>query len=239
MKKFAKFLTVLFFCTFRLVSQAQESSLPKGFTTGDNVWIVRTGVSLNNVSGSGVEETKAIWMASKGAGEFKNALGGTMSFGLYCPLAPSQFYYGINVSTGMRGFRTSTKWKDDISNMNSQTTRLTAFNAQISPTNVGYIAKISDNAALDFHVGTFFSCDFAGSVITEVDYSNNTKNRTSIDINDDEDYEKYDIGVIGGIGLWINHWGIELNYQRGIATMDKGGVNLYSNKILFTLGYAF
>ena len=234
-----KSICVIAFCALAFVSKAQESSLPEGFTSGNTVWIARAGISLNNVSGSGIEDIKAAWAATKGAGDFKNTLGGAVSFGLYSPLAPSSFYFGVSLSAGMRGYRTSVKWKEGVSSLNAQTTKLTAFNAQIAPTCLGYIAKLSHNTALDFHVGMFVSYDFAGSFEIEDEYSGHSQKSSSININDDEDYEYYDIGFMGGIGLWINHWVIDLNYQRGIATMEKSGYNLYSNVFLLNLGYAF
>ena len=239
MKRSKKFVLMLFSCIWGLPLQAQESSLPAGFTTGDNVWIVRAGLSLNNVSGDGALDTKANWAATNGAGEFENALGGNISFGLYCPLGSSPFYFGISAGAGIRGYKTSAKWQEGIYSLTSQETTLTAFNFQISPSNLGYIAKINEKTALDFHVGLFFNCDFAGSLEIEDKYPDKSTKSESIKINDIEDYEKYDFGVVGGIGLWMNHWNIELNYQRGLATMDKGGTNLYSNRLLITLGYAF
>ena len=238
MKRSKKFVLILFSCIGGLPLQAQESSLPAGFTTGDNVWIVRAGLSFNNVSGDGVLDTKANWVATNGAGEFENALGGSISFGLYCPIGSSPFYFGISAGAGIRGYMASAKWQEGVYSLTSQETTLTAFNFHISPSNLGYIAKINEKTALDFHVGLFFNCDFAGSLEIEEEYPNKSTKSESIKINDIEDYGKYDVGFVGGIGLWMNHWNLELNYQRGLATMDKKG-NLYSNRLLLTLGYAF
>lgn len=239
MKRLKSFCFLSVLCLFGLVSHAQESSLPEGFTTGNTVWIVRTGVNLNYVTGSGVDETKTNWAALKCYGEFKNAFGGNASFGLYSPLGTSPIYIGINAGVGMRGYKTSAKWKDGISITNAKNTRLTAFNAQISPFNIGYIAKLSKNTALDFHVGVFFTCDFAGTFTTEEDYSGNTSKKKSIDIDDTENYNKYDTGAIGGIGLWYNHWNVSIDYQRGFSSIYNGGDDFYSNKIMLSLGYAF
>ena len=234
-----KFLLVSLLCICGLASHAQEPSLPAGFTTSDNVWIVRAGLSFNNVSGAGVLDTKANWAATNGVGEFENTLGGNISLSLYCPLGSCPFYFGFNVGAGMRGYKTSAKWQNGIYSLNSQETTLTAFNFQISPSNIGYIAKINEKTALDFHVGLFFTCDFAGSFETENEYPDKSTESESINIKDVDNYGKYDVGVVGGIGLWMNHWNIELNYQRGLATMDKGVMNLYSNRLILTLGYAF
>lgn len=236
---FGSFVVSFILCVCGLTVHAQESSLPSGFTTGDNVWIVRAGLGFNNVSGSGVLDTKASWAATSGAGEFENALGGNISLGLYCPLGSGPLYFGFNVGAGMRGYKTSAKWQKGIYSLYSQETTLTAFNFQISPSNIGYIVKINEKTALDFHVGLFFTYDFTGSIETENEYPNKSTESNSINIKDNDNYEKYDVGVVGGIGLWMSRWNIELNYQRGLATIDKGGKNLYSNRLLFSLGYAF
>ena len=239
MKRSKKLLLVSFLFTWGLSLQAQESSLPAGFSTGDNVWIVRAGLSFNNVSGSGIIDAKANWAATNGAGEFENALGGTISFGLYCPLESGPFYFGFNVGAGMRGYKTSAKWQEGIYELKSQETTLTAYNFQLSPINIGFIAKLNEKTALDFHVGLFFNCDFAGSFETENEYPDKSKKSETVNIKDKDNYEKYDIGVVGGLGLWMNHWNLELSYQRGIAPMDKGGMDLFSNRLLLTIGYAF
>lgn len=239
MKKIRRVLILSFFFTLGQISEAQVLSLPDGFSTGDNVWYLRTGVSLNNVSGSGVDNVRAQWAADRCYGDFKNTLGATAIFGLICPFAPSHFYYGINISLGMRGFKSSAQWSEDISDLINQTEQLTAFNAQISPTNIGYIIKLSNNTAFDFHVGMFFSCDFAGSLKYTEKNSQKKEDSNSVKMKDVENYNKYDIGVHGGIGLWCNHWGIELIYQRGLASIYKGDHNIFSNQIQLSLGYAF
>lgn len=239
MKRLKSLLVLLFFCTLGLISHAQESSLPEGFTTGNTVWIVRTGVSLNFVTGDGVDDMKTDWAAQKSYGEFKNTYGGNAFVGFYSPLGSSPVYFGLNAGVGMRSYKTSVKWKENISNLTTQETQLTAFNVQISPLNVGYIVKLNKSIALDFHVGLFFTCDFTGSFKTEEDYSNNTSKRNTIDIDDTDNYNKYDTGVLGGIGLWYNHWNVDIIYQRGLSSIYSGGKDIYSNKIILSLGYAF
>lgn len=239
MKRLKIYFAISVLCMIRMASHAQESSLPEGFTTSNTVWVIRIGGNLNNVTGSGVDDTKTNWAAQKCYGEFKNTFGGNASFGLYSPLGTSPIYIGINAGVGMRGYKTSAKWKEDIGTINSQETRLTAFNAQISPFNIGYIAKLTKNTALDFHVGVFFTYDFAGTFTTEEDYSDNTRKKNSIDINDTENYNKYDTGVIGGIGFWYNHWNVNIDYQRGFSSIYNGGADFYSKIILLSLGYAF
>ena len=82
MKRSKKLVLLLYSCIWGLPLQAQESLLPTGFTTGDNVWIVKAGLTVNNVSGDGVLATKANWAATNGTGEFENALGGKLYIGI-------------------------------------------------------------------------------------------------------------------------------------------------------------
>ena len=236
MKKIKFSLLLVGLCIWVHGTQAQESSLPSGFANGETTWIAKAGVSLNNVTGKDVDDMKTNWANQKINGEYKPMIGGTVTFGAHIPMGMGPLYCGTYLTAGMRGYKTSMKWMIDSNNQAESLSTLTAFNFQIAPMNIGYIAKLSNHVALDINAGLFFSCDFAGSLSNESDYPKKT--RTSTDIKDIEDYSKYDIGVIGGIGLWVNHWEVELNYQRGFASIYEGG-STYSHKLLLTLGYAF
>lgn len=229
-------------CSCSLLSLAQSSSLPNGFSSGELVWFIRTGLSLDGVTGSGVDEEKTTWAAVNCNGEFKNIIGGSLTFGADMPIGNSPFYFGISFSGSMRGYEKSARWKGNTYSLKNQTEKLTAFNAQISPMIIGYIAKFSKNTALDLHAGCFFSCDIAGNYSIETTYNDESKDKDSYDIGelkDYMDYSIYDIGFNGGIGLWFNRWVIDFSYQRGIASMYKGGNDFNSTKIQLLLGYAF
>jgi hypothetical protein len=233
---------LLCLCTYGLISQAQISSLPKGFSSGELVWYARTGLSLNGITGPGVDDEKTNWAAEKCYGEFKNILGGSLTVGADMPIGNSPFYIGISISGSMRGYEKSMRWKEGTSLLRSQTERLTAFNAQISPMNIGYIAKLSKNTALDFHVGCFFSYDMAATLSSETVFNDDSMDKDSYDISylkDHGNYTIYDIGFNGGAGLWFNHWIIDFSYQRGIASMFNNGNDFYSKKVQLSLGYAF
>ena len=238
MIKYKSIYLVSLFCAFGLVSNAQKSTPIDNFFCGNTIWIIRTGVSINNVSGSGVDDAKATWVAQKSYGDYKNTLGGSLSFGLYTPLGKGPFYFGISSAIDKRGFNESIKWKDGISNINALSTLLNAFTAQIAPSNFGCMFKLSENIAFDVHIGVVWTFDISGSLKSEVEYSDKSKLSESIDINDVEGYNKYDVGLLGGIGLWYKHWNLELNYQRGISSILKNE-DYFSNKVLLSLGYAF
>jgi hypothetical protein len=235
MKK--KYILLAFFCACTLILQAQTSTLPNGFSNGGFVCFVKTGISLNCVAGDGVDNVKTEWAANKINGEFKNSLGGSLTVGVDMPLGVSPFYYGMSISAAMRGYKTSEKLKEGDNKLEGEE-KLTAFCAQLSPINFGYIAKLTDHIALDPHIGLYFSYDFSGSFSNEISYSNNYKETKTTDISDKEDYNRYDAGICGGIGLWIGHWNVDITYQRGIASIKKGD-DYYSTKLLLSVGYAF
>lgn len=237
MKRSKKFFLLAFLFAYGLYSQAQTSTLPKGFFDGSFVCYIRTGVSMNCVTGSGVDNAKTEWVTNKINGEFKNTIGGSLSVGVDMPLGISPFYYGMSFSLAMRGYKTSEKWKDGVNKLEGQE-KLTAFVAQLSPLNIGYIAKLTDHTALDMHFGLYFSTDIAGTFSDELYYSDNTKDKKTTEISDKEDYNRYDAGICGGIGLWFNHWGVDISYQRGIASIKKAD-DYCSTKLLLSVGYAF
>jgi hypothetical protein len=237
MERIKKYVLMAFLFACGLYSQAQTSTLPKGFSDGSFVCYVRTGLSLNCVTGSGVDDVKTEWVTNKINGEFKNTLGGLLNVGVDMPLGISPFYYGMSVSLAMRGYKTTEKWKDGANKLEGQE-KLTAFCAQLSPVIIGYIAKLTDHIALDPHIGLYFSTDIAGIFSDELSYSDNTKDKKTTDISDKEDYNRYDAGICGGIGLWYNHWFVDISYQRGIASMKKAD-DYCSTKLLFSVGYAF
>lgn len=75
-----KLMTFVFLCSLVLVSQAQEVfQLPKGYSGGKTVWIVRAGVSFSGVSGKGIDAQEDAWAKSKWSGSFGRAFGGNLS----------------------------------------------------------------------------------------------------------------------------------------------------------------
>lgn len=238
MKKYISFYLISLFCTLGLVSNAQETIPFDRFSNGDIIWIVKTGLSLNNVSGSGVDDAKATWAAQNSYGKYKNTFGGSLSFGLYTPLgSKGPLYIGSSFAVDKRGFNESIKWKE-VSDINAQSTKLNAFMFEIAPCNIGCIANVGENIALDFHIGAMFTVDIFGSLKSEIEYLDKPKLSESINIDDVEGYNKYDAALLGGIGVWYKHWGVELNYQRGLSSIRKNE-DYFSKKILISLGYAF
>lgn len=254
-----KVLFSLLVCATGLAAQAQVTKLPEGFTSGKTVWMVRAGASFNGTSGDGVDAAKDNWEKNKWDGDFKRALGGTISIGFNKSFGSGPLYWGMDLGVAMRGYKAEADWSYGASSKisggydshtKSQTQTLNAYNAQLSPINIGYRYVINDNMAVDVHVGGFASYDFAGKLKNETydhiyitsKYGNNdktTENSNSTDIGDLDSYRNYDFGVVGGIGFWYGHFNIDLGYQRGFISMFEGDNTYFCDKLQVKLGYAF
>lgn len=258
-----KILLTSLVCLSGLVSQAQITKLPEGFTSGKTVWIVRAGASFNGASGDGVDATKDNWKKYKPSwnysGDFKRSLGGNLSIGFNKSFGSGPVFWGMELGLAMRGYKAEADWSYGASNTigggydsHTKSQKLThnAFNAQLSPINIGYRYNINNNMAVDIHVGGFASYDFAGRLKSEFedhiyitskygDNIKNTKTDDSTDIGDIDGYRNYDFGVIGGVGFWYGHFNIDLGYQRGFISMFEGDNTYFCDKLQVRLGYAF
>ena len=260
-----KFVFSLLVCATGLVTQAQVTKLPEGFTSGKTVWMVRAGASLNGASGDGVDATLDGWEKHKPnskwdySGDFKRALGASLSIEFYKSFGTSPLYWGMELGVAMRGYKGEADWSYGASSSVSggydshtkaQTITMNAFNAQLSPINIGYKFLLNDNMAVDVHVGGFASYDFAGKLKSEhtynmtssSQYGSSTQSKddsNSTNIGDIDGYRRHDFGVIAGAGVWVGHFNIDFTWQRGFISIYKGDNKLFNNSIQLRLGYAF
>ena len=255
-----KLMTFVIMCSFVLVSQAQEVlQLPEGFSGGKTVWIVRAGASFSGVTGKGIDAQEDSWTKGKWDGSFGRAFGGNLSIGFNKTFGSSPLYWGMDLGVAMRGYKADASWSAGgsssisggyDSHTKSEKTTLTAYNAQLSPINIGYKVTFNERMALDIHVGGFASYDFAGSLKSESydhiyltgKYGTNdktTENSSSTKIGDIDSYRNYDFGVIGGIGFWYGHFNVDVSYQRGFVSMFEGDNTYFCDKLQVRLGYAF
>lgn len=261
-----KRLVLLFLvCITGLAAQAQVTKLPRGFTSGKTVWIIRAGASLNGASGDGIDATKDYWEKQKPnkkwsySGDFKRTLGGSLSIGFNKSFGSSPLYWGMELGVATRSYKGEANWGYGASSSVSggydshtkaQTITLNAFNAQFTPICIGYRHIINDNMAVDIHVGGFASYDFAGKYKSEYEdhvystskYGNNIKDTntdTSTDIGDLDGYRNYDFGATGGIGFWFGHFNVDVSYQRGFISVFDGDNTFFCDRLQMKFGYAF
>ena len=164
----------------------------------------------------------------------------------------------MDLGVAMRGYKADASWSAGgassisggyDSHTKSEKTTLTAYNAQLSPINIGYKVTFNERMALDIHVGGFASYDFAGSLKSESydhisltgKYGTNnktTENSNSTKIGDIDSYRRYDFGVIGGVGFWYGHFNVDFSYQRGFISIYDSDNTYFCNKFLVRIGYA-
>ena len=254
-----KLLFLLFMYSLGLASQAQEVlQLPEGFSGGKTIWIVHVGASFSGVTGKGIDAQEDSWTKGKWDGSFGRSFGGNLSIGFNKSFGSSPLYWGMDLGVAMRGYKTDATWSYGSSSSisggydshtKSETITLTAYNAQLSPINIGYKVIFNERMALDIHVGGFASYDFAGNLKSESydhifltgKYGTNdktTENSNSTKIGDIDSYRNYDFGAIGGIGFWYGHFNIDLSYQRGFISIYDGDNTYFCNKFMVKLGYA-
>ena len=134
-------------------------------------------------------------------------------------------YWGMEFGLGSRGWGYS---EDDyeISQI--------AHNVQISPFTFGYKYNITNNIALDAHLGAYVSCDYLGKITEKEDYNGKTE-ETTVKIGDWDDWKRFDAGMNIGVGIWYDRFNFDITYQHGfIKTWESNTSN-----VLIRLGVAF
>lgn len=256
--------TIFAMCAVGVVSQAQVTELPDGFTSGKTVWMVHAGAGFNGVSTDGIETGTNLWVRAMLSepynwscdNEYKRKFGMDFSIAFTRNFGKSPVYWGMELGIGKRGFKQESSFEYfDISSSSydiiaiGQTSNLLAEYVQFTPINIGYRYLINDKMALDAHAGVFTSYDYWGHYTTDskvyIDmdsYSPIGELSTSQaywDVQGMDGYRKFDTGIIGGIGFWYGHFHIECGYQYGFVSVFKGDDGYHCNSWQAKLGYAF
>ena len=260
--------TIFVMCAAGVVSQAQVTELPEGFTSGKTVWMVHIGAGFNSVSSDGIEAGANDWIRAVlsephewyADNEYKRKFGMNFSVAFTRNFGKSPVYWGMELGIGKRGFKqklsagyiemtTSSNIMQFKELATDQTSNLLAEYVQFIPVNIGYRYLINDKMALDVHAGVFTSYDYWGHYTTDALYyrfddTNRDNNmlmtsQAYLDTQDMYGYHKFDTGIIGGIGFWYGHFHIECGYQYGFVSVFKGDDGYHCNSWQAKLGYAF
>lgn len=97
------------------------------------------------------------------------------------------------------------------------------------PVGVGYRLPLTKSFALDAHFAPFFSIDFKQDDM-EDGYHGYSK--------DDWDKKRWDVGLMMGVGIWLNKVNLDFSYQRGFIEPLGYVVGKQSN-LMLRLGIAF
>lgn len=197
---------------------------------------VFAGVSLNNNVGDGISDTKM-------------KIGGHVGFtGRYYIVG--DFWGEVSLAFATKGYKQTVSstsgqyWDDYGPNYDSELkTTMTTYNLDI-PINIGYAFTFSDNLKLRIKAGPYFTFAISGELketgyteyfedthSSETDHINKTTK-----LNDLKGYEKFSIGIQGGIGLEIGKFVLSGTFQRGLTKLYTKN-KLYEQNILISLGY--
>ena len=206
--------------TITLSVNAQSSPMEK-ISDGKSVFHVHFGVGTSGITGDYTDNMTC-----------KNVFVQSASVGVYVPLGVvDNLYFGGAIGYGSRGH------KDEYSLLGAPTANVTftASNIYLSPS-IGYISKVNDDIFLDLHLGAYYSSDLshefkgnAGGGLVPME---------AIEMYEDA-YNKDDIGVVGGVGVWYKNFGVDLSFSRGFKSLYNDGGDAYNQKFMLTFGYAF
>ena len=205
--------------TITLSVNAQSSPMEK-ISDGKSVFHVHFGVGTSGITGDYTDNMTC-----------KNVFVQSASVGVYVPLGVvDNLYFGGAIGYGSRGH------KDEFSllGISSYGMTFTANYIQLSPS-IGYISKVNDNIFLDLHLGAYYSSDLSHEFKGYV--GSGMADEVGLKSYEDK-YNKDDIGVVGGVGVWYKNFGVDLSFSRGFKSLYNGG-DAYNQKFMLTFGYAF
>ncbi len=230
------------------------------------MWYVRAGVSINNAAGNG--DFKDAYKDENGKTDtgLGSKAGYDVVFGFNKSIASTDAYWGMEFGFGTRGysqkFEGSESWnysgvQASSSYMNKES--LLAHKFKITPVMFGYKYPVTDKIKIDAHLGAFLSIDMAATLKTEYessinfpsnpDYNEYESGSESYSIGDLEDsegdsfYNRFDVGIQAGIGVWYGRWNLDFTYERGFCGIYKndylGDANISASNAIIRLGFAF
>lgn len=221
MKKLLLILSTTLFCTAinaQIVTSRSVStvSTPKESKT---TWMFRVGVGSNTFSGSDYKD-----VGSK--------FGYNLGFDFNKTIKSKGAYWGMGFALGSRGY----KYSESAGGYKVEET-YTAHNIQWAPFNFGWKIAVTDDIKIDPHVGIYLGCDYAGKATDKVSYKGDSECE-DIKLGDIEDYNRLDVGMNIGVGVWYKRFNLDLMYQKGFLATDfdlEGG----ASNFMVRLGVAF
>lgn len=159
-------------------------------------WMVRVGLSINKLNGlqdSYDEDVDDVGCKA----------GFDVDFGFNKYFGSSNLYWGMEFGVGTRG--ASFEEYNDYYHEKYEG-GFTTYNVKYSPLTIGYKFPIGDLLKIDPHAGIYASYDFASS--------------TSGDIEDLDDWQKFDAGIQAGVGVWYGRFNLDFMYQAGFVDFD-------------------
>lgn len=210
MKKFL-FILVAAFVSSTVGAQVVTSTTYKK-NKAKTVWYVKAGMNIANVS---VDE-----------GEGPDALVGyNVGIAFDRPIGGSGAFWSSGLQLATKGF----KFKYDEGGYDYEL-KLNANKLEL-PLTFGYKYGINDDLAVDARLGGFVNYDLFGKLKAKED-----GDEESIDLGDIEDYDRFGAGIQFGLGVWYQHFNLNISFQKGLIEQYEG---MKEKNWMISLGYAF
>lgn len=164
--------------------------------------------------------------------DFGRSTGYDFTVGLIKPIGRTGVYYGPELGFASRSF--SMKPHDESYYGDLSLAEGMSHGVYLSPINFGYMFHFSPKLAVEAHLGLPVSYDYLNNVYTSnCGYSS----LGNLDYFDEEDCSGWDVSLKFGIGVWFNHFNIELSVHRGFLGSFVNGSK--SQSIALGIGYRF
>jgi hypothetical protein len=205
------FAMVSFVCTgiqAQIVSSRSVGIESTPQRPSETMWFLRGGLNMTGFAGDGADglDRKASY---------------SIAIGFQKPITDIGAYWGMDFGLNSRGAK-----EDEL--------KIMANNIQVSPFTFGWKYGITDDFAIDGHIGAFIGFDYLGKIKWDDE---------SIGMGDWKDdlgleWNRFDAGMNIGFGVWYDRFNLDFTFQRGFVEAIKDG-ETYTSNIMLRLGVAF
>ena len=224
MKKIVSFVCAALCCvamnaqlvTSRSVSVSTVSA-PKA--PSRTTWMVRLGLATNNVVSEELDDISA-------------KIGYTFGFEFNKSMGRRGAYWGMDFTLASRGCDVDEYFEDCKFKLHS---------IQWAPFTFGWKIDLGHDLRLDPHIGVFGGYDFAGK-FTDGDEDIKIGDFDELEEIFDATFNRFDIGIKTGVGLWYKKFNIDFTYQRGFVPVfdfSDADYNVYQSNFWIRAAYAF
>lgn len=215
-KKVLSIMVALLACVgvqAQIVSSSSRSIKTESARPSETMWYLRGGLNMAGFAGDGSDDSgrKAAY---------------SVAVGFQKPIASLGAYWGMDFGLGSRGY----KYDDG-----DYSEKLMANNIQMSPITLGWKYEVVDNLFIDGHVGAFLSVDYTGKLKMEDEYYEESE---SVSMGDWDGWNRFDVGMGIGFGLWYDRFNLDFTFQRGFIEAAEDS-EMYTSNVMLRLGVAF
>ena len=230
-----------------------NNTAPFANETRDSRWVVRAGLSINNVTGSLKNEIE-----TQTGKPIQTGYGYDISAMFNKPISTHGFFWGLELALGTRGYSIKPESYIVGNKYIKESSNMRAYNFRAAPLMIGYRRAIAKDWSVEVHIAPYFSYDFTGAAKTKskcrfevpipaFDTDGNITTITTVikgtktqktELDDIRGYNRADLGIQAGGGVWYKRFNLDITYDRGLLPIIEHQ-KLYSNCLLIRLGYAF